>query len=106
MAYKPEHVVDLESGAIIAGCAVAEMKTCIAQPRVRGKLRWKRKCGVAREALQKNQRPVRSGYGKWLLRQRGETVEQSVAHVLDTEGVSGAPICADSRITRSGISCR
>ena len=50
--------------------------------RSRGKRRWKRKCGVAREALQKNQRRVRSEYGKRLLRQRGEAVERSFAHVL------------------------
>lgn len=137
MAYKPEHVVDAESGAVIAavvhaadasdhttaastlvqaisnmeavgvptvqvtviadkgyysealiaGCAVAELKTCIAEPRVRGKRRWKRKCAVARRAMQANRRRVRSGYGKRLLRQRGETVERSFAHMLDTGGL-------------------
>src|ERR1044071_5848733 len=134
LAYKPEHAVDLDSGAIvsatlnpadqsdhatsaetlvrvvenlehvnlptrditivadkgyhseavIAGCVVAELKTCIAEPRAPKRRRWTDKSDLARRAILRNRRRVRSDYGKQLLRRRGETVERSFAHVLET----------------------
>jgi transposase len=134
LAYKPEHAVDLESGAIvaatvnaadksdhatstetlvrtienlehvgnattdftvvgdkgyhsedvIAGCATAELKTCISEPKVRGRRNLRNKAPLARKALERNRRRIRSAYGKRLLRRRGETVERSFAHVHET----------------------
>ncbi len=137
LAYKPEHAVDLESGAIvaatmnaadrsdhdtsagtliralenlehvempteaitivrdkgyhseavIAGCAVAELRTCVSEPRRRGRHRWTDKSEHARRSIQRNHRRVKSTLGKRLLRRRGETVERSIAHVLETGGM-------------------
>lgn len=134
LAYKPEHAVDIDSGAIIAatvnpadssdhstatntlvqvtenlehielsssgftvvadkgyhseaviaGCVAAEIKTCIAVPQRRGKRNWKQATEHARTAITRNRRRVASEYGKRLLRKRGETVERSFAHLLNT----------------------
>jgi transposase len=140
LAYKPEHVVDLDTGAIvaatvqnadlsdhatstetlvqaignldhlgqsskdftvvadkgyhseavIAGCVAAEIKTCISEPKLRGSRRLSRKPPLARKALDRNRRRVRSAYGKKLLRRRGETVERTFAHTLESGGMRRA----------------
>jgi transposase len=137
LAYKPEHAVDLESGAIvaatvnpanesdhatstetlvrtienlehlgsstvgftvvgdkgyhsenvIAGCVTAELKTCISEPKLRGRRNLRDKSPLARRALERNRRRVRSEYGKRLLKKRGETVERSFAHLHETGGM-------------------
>lgn len=75
------------SEAVIAGCVTAEIKTCIAEPEIRGRRRWKDKAPVARIAFRRNRLRVRSEHGKMLMRKRGETVERSFAHVLETGGL-------------------
>ena len=75
------------SEAVIAGCMTAEIKTCIAEPKVNGRRRWKDKAPTARTAFRRNQRRMRSEHGKRLMRKRGETVERSFAHVLETGGL-------------------
>ncbi len=137
LAYKPEHAVDVETGAIvaatvnaadesdhatsvatltsvvatfdeleipsenftviadkgyrsesvIAGCATAGIKTCIAEPIVRGKRRWASEPEIAHRSWKQNRRRIRSDHGKRLLRKRGEMVERSFAHLLDTGGL-------------------
>jgi len=75
------------SEAVIAGCVVAEIRTCISEPEVRGRRRWKDKSSLARSAFRRNRRRARSDHGKRLMRKRGETVERSFAHLLDTGGL-------------------
>ena len=75
------------SEAVIAGCAVAELKTCVSERRTRGRRRWTDKSDLARRAMQRNRKRIRSAYGKRLLRKRGETVERSFAHVLESGGM-------------------
>lgn len=75
------------SEAVIAGCVTAEIRTCIAEPQIRGRRRWKDKLPEARTAFMRNRRRARSEHGKRLMRKRGETVERSFAHVLETGGL-------------------
>ncbi len=75
------------SESVIAGCAVAELKTCVSEPPTRWRRRWTDKSHLARHAMQRNRRRVRSAYGRKLLRKRGETVERSFAHVLESGGM-------------------
>jgi len=75
------------SEAVIAGCAMLEVKTCIAEPEIRGKRRWSDKPEVARRSFSQNRRRIRSAHGKRLLRRRGEMVERSFAHMLETGGL-------------------
>ncbi len=137
LAYKPEHAVDIESGAIvaatinaaarsdrdtstgtlvlalenlehvampaqdltivadkgyhseavIAGCAVAEPKTCVSELRTRGRRRWKDKSDLPRRAMQRNRKRVRIDYGEAALAEERRAVEVSLAHVLETGGL-------------------
>ena len=137
LAYKPEHAVDVSSGAIVAvtlnpadqsdhetstatlvqlvdtlehlelptrdftviadkgyhseavigGGAAARIRTCIAEPLVRGKRRWNEKDESVRRGVQRNRRRIHSQHGKKLMRKRGEMVERSFAHVLDSGGL-------------------
>ncbi len=75
------------SESVIAGCATAGIKTCIAEPIVRGKRRWVSKPQIAHRSWQQNRRRIRSDHGKRLLRKRGKMVERSFAHLLDTGGL-------------------
>jgi hypothetical protein len=72
---------------VLAGCAVVNIKTCISEPEVRGKRRWKGKPEIAHQSYRSNRRRVKSDYGKRLLRKRGELVERSFAHLLDSGGL-------------------
>lgn len=72
------------SEAVLAGCATVEIETCIAMPRKRTRRRWKGKAAIARQAFERNRRRTRSEFGRRLQRRRGETVERSFAHVLET----------------------
>jgi transposase len=69
------------------GCVTAEIKTCIAEPKIRGRRRWKDKSPEARAAFRRHRLRARSGYGKRLMRKRGESVERSFAHMLETGGL-------------------
>lgn len=74
------------SEAFIAGCAVAEIKTCIAEPKQRGRRRWKGKEPLVKRSCGANRRRVRSDYGRALMKRRGATVELSFQHVYERGG--------------------
>jgi transposase len=61
------------------------IKSYASEPK-RGNRNWKNK-EAERKAVEANGRRVRSEYGKELLRHRGEYVERSFAHVLETGGM-------------------
>jgi hypothetical protein len=143
LAYKPEHAVDLDTGAIVAAPiheadqgdtsslpdtlkAAAEKlekiglgptneepcdliadkgyhsreglkdldggiwKTRIAEPKpAKGYLRWHGD-EAARSAVYGNRARLKSGVGRKAMRQRGELVERSFAHILDRGGMRRA----------------
>jgi transposase len=74
------------SEALIAGCAVAEIRTCIAEPRM-ARRRWRGKERIVRRSSLRNRRRVRSEYGKGLLKRRAEIAERSFAHVVSRGGM-------------------
>ena len=116
MAYRPEHVVDLESGAVVSAvihpadqgdtttlattlddaqaklCAVRDKEGApgIDEPFAlvadKGRLCWKGDMD-AREAVYGNRKRISSSTGKALMRARGERVERSFAHCLDRGGM-------------------
>jgi hypothetical protein len=139
LAYKPEHAVDLDTGAVLAAemhpadegdtttitgtldaarrnltrvgappssddpaeCVADKgyhsravltdldggpWKTRIAEPQRRGVSRWHGDAG-ARRAVYNNRARLRSEVGKQAMRQRGELVERSFAHILDRGGM-------------------
>jgi transposase len=108
MLYKPEHVVDLETGAIVDGCArtggatelgdlqAVKIRTAIADP-VRNR-RWEKLSEGERRALLTAQRTTRSARGRALMRRRGEICERSFVHVLDYGGARRTTLQATSRV--------
>jgi len=71
------------SGAVLAGIKEKEVRTYIPEKKQAGKRHWKGKEEEQRAVYQNRQR-VRGGYGKSLLRRRGERVERSFAHCYET----------------------
>ncbi len=67
--------------------AAARIKTCISEPKIRGRRRLRDKPELARKALNRNRNRIRSEYGKRLMRKRGETVERSFAHTCNRGGM-------------------
>lgn len=74
------------SEAFLAGCATAEIKTCVSEPKVKGRRRWKGKDAQVKSACLANRRRLCSAYGRGLTKRRGATVEKSFQHVFDRGG--------------------
>jgi transposase len=74
------------SEAFVSGCVAAEMKTCVAEPRLRARRRWKGKDANVKLACLANRRRLRSERGRRLMRRRGATVERSFQNVFDRGG--------------------
>ena len=74
------------SEAFVAGLVAAEMKPCVAEPRLRTKRRWKGKDEHVRRACLANRRRVRGAAGRRLMRRRGASVERSFQNVFDRGG--------------------
>ena len=142
LACKPEHAVDLDTGAAVAveihaadagdtetlpdtleraeanmaaagaaptpdapaecvadkGCHSRDVLKCmdggpwkarIAEPRRKGKARW-RGDADARRAVRNNRARLRSAVGRQAMRKRGKVVERSFAHTLDRGGMRRA----------------
>jgi transposase len=73
------------SNEVLADLAALKIRTYISEPD-RGRRRWRNKA-AAREAVYGNRRRIRGERGKRLLRQRGERVERSFAHLYETGGM-------------------
>ncbi len=74
------------SGAVVQRVKSYEVRSYIPEKKQKGRRRWQGKT-EEQQAVYQNRRRVRGGYGKSLLRRRGELVERSFAHCYDTGGM-------------------
>jgi transposase len=73
------------SGAMLEALRAIGVRAYIPEPQ-RGRRRWQGKPDE-QTAVYENRRRIRGERGKWLLRQRGELLERTFAHVYDTGGM-------------------
>ena len=88
MTDEPENVVGdkgYHSKAIILALTLAGWRTYVAEPR-RGRQRWEGQ-KAERNAVYANRRRKDGAHGKTLMRLRGELIERSFAHTLETGGM-------------------
>jgi hypothetical protein len=74
------------SGQVLERVKGYQVRTYIPEKKQAGKRHWQGK-SEEQQAVYQNRRPVRGGYGKSLLRRRGELVERSFAHCYETGGM-------------------
>ena len=74
------------SGPVLERVKSYEVRTYIPEKKQAGQRHWEGKT-EERQAVYQNRRRVRGGYGKSLLRRRGELVERSFAHCYETGGM-------------------
>src|SRR5271169_2111915 len=74
------------SGAVLKRVKSYEVRTYIPEKKQAGQRHWEGKT-EEQQAVYQNRRRVRGGYGKSLLRRRGELVERSFAHCYETGGM-------------------
>jgi hypothetical protein len=75
------------SAETVAGCAEAQIRTYIVEPKPKSKRRmWTGRPEGQQEAVYANRRRCRRAKGKQLQRWRSEEVERSFAHVCETGG--------------------
>ncbi len=88
MVAEPEEVVadkGYHSKAVMLALQLAGWRTYVAEPR-RGRQRWEGE-GPERDAVYANRRRTRGVRGRTLMRRRGELIERSFAHTLETGGM-------------------
>src|SRR4051794_27862731 len=88
MAAEPEEVVadkGYHSKAVMLALQLAGWRTYVAEPR-RGRQRWEGERSE-RDAVYANRRRIRGARGRTLMRRRGEFIERSFAHTLETGGM-------------------
>lgn len=73
------------SNQTMADYAELEIRSYVSEPQ-RGPRQWEGKT-AERDAVYANRRRIRGARGKRLLRRRGELIERSFAHVLETGGM-------------------
>jgi transposase len=74
------------SGAVLERVKSYEVRTYIPEKKQAGQRHWEGKT-EEQQAVYQNRRRVRGGYGKSLLRRRGQLVERSFAHCYETGGM-------------------
>ena len=74
------------SGAVLERVKSYEVRSYIPEKKQKGQRNWTGK-QAEQQAVYANRRRVRGGYGKSLLRRRGELVERSFAHCYETGGM-------------------
>ena len=74
------------SGAAVERVRNYQVRSYIPERQQKGRRHWEGKAGQ-QQAVYANRRRVQGGYGKTLLRRRGELVERSFAHCYDTGGM-------------------
>jgi transposase len=74
------------SGAVLERVKSYEVRTYIPEKKQAGQRHWEGRI-EEQQAVYQNRRRVRGGYGKSLLRRRGELVERSFAHCYETGGM-------------------
>ncbi len=74
------------SGAVMQRMKAYGVRSYIPEKKQKGRRNWAGKA-AERQAVYANRRRVRGGYGKSLLRRRGELLERSFAHCYETGGM-------------------
>jgi transposase len=74
------------SGTVMARVKSCEVRSYIPEKKQKGRRHWQDK-SEEQQAVYANRRRVRGGYGKNLLKRRGEFVERSFAHCYETGGM-------------------
>jgi transposase len=74
------------SGAVVQRMKAYQVRSYIPEKKQAGRRNWAGK-EAERQAVYANRRRVRGGYGKSLLRRRGELLERSFAHCYETGGM-------------------
>src|SRR5271169_1623977 len=74
------------SGGVLQRVKSYEVRSYIPEKQQTGRRNWQGK-QAEQQAVYQNRRRVRGGYGKSLLRRRGELVERSFAHCYETGGM-------------------
>ncbi len=74
------------SGAVMRRMKAYGVRSYIPEKKQKGRRNWAGKA-AERQAVYANRRRVRGGYGKSLLRRRGELLERSFAHCYETGGM-------------------
>lgn len=86
------------SGAVLVAQTNRGLRTYIAEPK-RGRRRWKKRPGE-QEVTYANRRRIRGARGRGLMRQRGERIERSFAHVYDTGGMRRTHLKGHANISK------
>jgi transposase len=86
------------SNDVLADCAELDVRTYASEPK-RGKRRWVGK-PEAQAAVYANRRRIQGARGKALLRRRGELVERSFAHTLETGGMRRVHVRGFAEVTK------
>jgi transposase len=87
------------SGAVLERVKSYEVRTYIPEKKQAGQRHWEGK-SEEQQAVYQNRRRVRGGYGKSLLRRRGELVERSFAHCYETGGMRRAHLRGHENILK------
>ena len=87
------------SGEVLKRVTSYEVRTYIPEKKQEGQRHWQGKT-EEQEAVYQNRRRVRGGYGKSLLRRRGELVERGFAHCYETGGMRRTHLRGHSNILK------
>jgi transposase len=87
------------SGPVLERVKSYEVRTYIPEKKQAGQRHWEGKT-EEQQAVYQNRRRVRGGYGKSLLRRRGELVERSFAHCYETGGMRRTHLRGHSNILK------
>ena len=83
----------------LADCAERDLATSFSEPKVNGERRWHDKPEEWKSAFDANHEQITSDRGKELLRQRGEVVERTFAHLCETGGRRRVTVRGTSKVT-------
>jgi len=87
------------SGAVVKRMKAYGVRSYIPEKKQKGRRNWAGK-PAEQQAVYQNRRRVRGGYGKSLLRRRGELVERSFAHCYETGGMRRTHLRGHSNILK------
>ena len=83
----------------LSDCAGRDLVTSFSEPKVNGERRWDDKPSEWKSAFDANHEQVTSDRGRDLLRQRGEVVERTFAHLCETGGCRRVTVRGRSKVT-------
>ncbi|HWW75320.1 MAG TPA: transposase, partial [Pyrinomonadaceae bacterium] len=98
---EPEELVadkGYHSKMVLLSLELAGWRTYIAEPR-RGRQKWQDQCSE-RNAVYRNRRRKNGVRGRRLMRRRGEIIERTFAHALETGGMRRIHLCHHENIAK------